>query len=143
MSARVISLSEFREKRDAADARAGRSKEQKLLTHMGFTSELADSISLEEAYAIAQGIVQKYSANGALLKAFLKRQRREPSDEKSEEMHEVLKRQVSTVSQYSTQDLKALFALYKKDPKEYFETYILPAAEEYVRRFEVPSREEA
>ena len=126
MSAEVVYLSEFRQKRDAEK-----------------NPVLADSISPEEGYEIAQDVVQMYSAHGSLLKAFLERQKRESSNRKVEELHSALMRQRTMVGGYSTYDLKALLASYQKTPEYYYETYILPVAEEYQYRFDAGSREEA
>ena len=71
------------------------------------------------------------------------RQKRESSNRKVEELHSALMRQRTMVGGYSTYDLKALLASYQKTPEYYYETYILPVAEEYQYRFDAGSREEA
>jgi|SRR3989344_280634 len=144
LTSQVVSLSIFRAKKNCDKAKVGKKTgDMKLLTHAGFTPDAADSISLEEGYEIAQSIIGKYSEKGSLLAAFLRRQKRATSETKKQELHEVLLRQRRQIALFSTNDLKALLALYKKNPEFYYETYILPAAEEYTRRFDLESQEEA
>lgn len=107
----------------------------------GVTSKLAHSITLHEAVRIAQSIVEKYGRGGALLTAFLERRKNENAYV-NEELHEVLGRQKRMTAAYSTDQLKALLAHYAHSPLHFHETYALPAAEEFLSRFQ-PYAEEA
>lgn len=107
----------------------------------GRVRELAGSISLHEAYDIARSIVDRFSAKGSLLQAFIERRKRE-TVANNEEFHVVILLSRKTVAAYSTDDLRALMALYEKNPSTYYETYVVPAAEEFLYRFQ-PQAEEA
>lgn len=100
-----------------------------------FTLKLAESITLQDALVIALGIVHTYSAPGVLLRAFIELRVRGLFHE-SEEFHEVLKDRRKKAAKYSPERLKALMALYKKKQSSCNVMYTVPAAEEFLNRFQ-------
>ncbi len=141
--AEVINLEAVRKAHQARKVRGAvdATDDKKLSKNEGFTSGLANSITLERGLVIAHDIVHKYSTPGALLRAFIERRNRESSRE-SEEFHEALTERRRKVAGYSPDQLKALLALYRKNPPSCKEVYIVPAAEEFLCRFQ-PQAEEA
>ena len=100
----------------------------------GYIRELADTITLQEGLRIAQGIVNKFSSKGALLRAFIERRKRRSMTE-NEEFHVVIMLGKKIAAGCSPDQLKALLVLYSRNQDEFYETYVVPAAEEFLRRF--------
>jgi hypothetical protein len=140
--AEIIDLDTVRRKRQSRKIRIAIDADdsEKLAKHMGFTRTLADSISLKEAYDIARNVAEAYSSKGALLQAFIERCKREPVICFIEFHQEMISKRKMT-SAFTTDDLKALMALYRKNPSQYYETYVVAAAEEFLNRFRSEAEE--
>ena len=130
----VTNLAQFRADRAAEKAKAAAVREEpKLITFSQTNEEIADSISLNDGYAIAQSIVDTYSPEGALERSFLARRNLEPSAENSKELQGALERRKEIVALLPLKDLKVVLALHSRYPDHYFETDLLPVAERFIR----------
>src|SRR5258708_39498845 len=88
-----------------------------------YTREIADTITLQQGRNIAQCIVDKFSAKGSLLAAFIERRKRDSLDQEGEFL-DILTRQKRMVAYWSPDQLKALLVLYSRNPNTHYETYV-------------------
>jgi len=133
---KVVTLDDVRRKRMESDIKRVRGGTVDTSSgHTGPTPELANSITLQESFVIARGIVKKYAVEGSLLRAYLERRKKEPVGVNSEEFHKALASQKGSVSPYKTLDLRAFLVLYSRNPTQFYEIYAICVAEEYLSRF--------
>ena len=92
------------------------------------------SFTAEEVLAAARHIVDLYSADGALLSAYLKDQRKTLSPETERDFHKWVELQQRIVEKYKPQDLWNTLEDYLRKPDVYFRIFAVCVSSEFLKR---------